>query len=119
MEDEDINVIVQRFFTLLHYTINAKMPRKGGIHIYATGNTFSHMKTELIPYGYRLTISEGVPYSRYAMGYDDNMCKRTPRNGKYSKGLEAINFRVIDSSIRTVSKCLAEVGGVTLDGDSI
>lgn len=117
--EEDSSVTLQRYYALLHYTIAARMPRKGGVHVYATDNMFNNMKTIFSPHLIEMIISDNVPYSHYALGYTENMQKRTPRNGKYSLGLEEINFRTIEDSIVTISRCMAEQGGVTLNGNSI
>ncbi len=46
-------------------------------------------------------MSEGVPYSNYAMGYDDSGTKRTPRGP-----LEVINFSTIDKCLDYTRKAV-------------
>lgn len=97
MTNETITTQVERFYKLLHWMIAAQMPRPGGIHKYSTGNMFTHLVTKRIDNGYQIILSDGVPYSNYAMGYDDSGAKRTPRGA-----LETINFSTVDNCL---SRC--------------
>lgn len=116
---ETDDVRAARFFVRLHWLIAAQMPRKGvSYHIYSNDNMYKHLKTKSdkqlvkgkanidIRYTWTLTISDGVPYSAYAMGYDKNGNKRQPRGWR-----EALNFAIIDNCIKQAAKETAFNGG--------
>ena len=97
MFNEDAGVQAERFFKLLHWMLAAQMPRPGGIHKYSKGNMIQHLVTKRTETGYQIIMSDGVPYSNLAMGYDDAGNKRTPRGS-----LEAINFTTVENCLNQV-----------------
>lgn len=107
---------VDRFYTLLAYQLMAQMPRPGGIHIYSTGNMLANFSTSKTADGWIIEISKGVDYSGYAMGYEPDGSKRSPRGP-----LEMINFKTIDNCIRDVSKLISSqgLGGVYVNDSRI
>lgn len=101
MENENKEVLAERFYTLLHWMLAATMPRPAGIHIYSKGAMYRGFITEKTIYGWKMTMSQGVPYSQYAMGFKDDGSRRTPRGP-----LEKINFNTIDDCIERASTYL-------------
>lgn len=106
MQGESLTTNVERFHTLLFYQLYAQLPRPGGIHKYSKGALIRGFKSEKLTDGYLITISENVPYARYAMGYNDSGGKRQPRGQ-----LEKINFKTIENCINQVSNIVAKSTG--------
>lgn len=106
MQGESFKTNVERFHTLLFYQLDAQLPRPGGDHKYSKGALIRGFKSEKLIDGYLITISENVPYARYAMGYNDSGGKRTPR-----KKLEKINFKTIENCINEISNIIAKSTG--------
>lgn len=102
--------MTNNFYTALHFQLAAQMPRPAGIHIYSTGNMYRNFVSTKTQNGWVMEMSRGVPYSHYAMGFDDSGNKRTPR-GK----LEKINFKTIKKCIKTV----AETYGAIVDAEVV
>ena len=113
--DEDLNTTAERFYTLLHYQLEAQMPRPGGIHIYSHGAMIENFKTARTSDGWILEMSKGVDYSGYAMGYKDDGSKRSPRGP-----LERINFQTIESCIKQIAAIVSsDIGGVWVNANRI
>lgn len=106
MQGESLTTNVERFHTLLFYQLYAQLPRPGGIHKYSKGALIRGFNTKKLTDGYLITISENVPYARYAMGYTESNSKRQPRGD-----LERINFKTIENCIKQVSDIVAKSSG--------
>lgn len=104
MTIDSISTQVDRFYIKLHYMLTSQMPRgKNNLHPYSTGRMYKSMVTRRIPNGWQIVMSEGVPYSSYAMGYREDGSKRIAR-GKH----EAINFKTVDHCLSTVNNMMKE-----------
>lgn len=106
MQGESLKVNVERLHTLLFYQLDAQLPRPGDIHKYSKGALIRGFKSEKLNDGYLITISENVPYARFAMGYNEAGRKMQPR-GK----LEKINFKTIENCINQISNIVAKSTG--------
>lgn len=107
MENDDIQTIVDRFQTVLHMQLAAQLPRPGGRHIYSHGALYAGYSStrEVDAQGnvkWTITISDGINYGAYAMGFKNDGSRRTPRGE-----LEKINFVTIDNCIESVAKAIA------------
>lgn len=102
MNGDRIETEVERVYTLLFWQLAAQMPRPTGgnePHPYSRGAMVAGFKCEKIADGYKITMSDGVPYSAYAMGYDNSGGRRTPRGPH-----EAINFETVPNAIDMIKK---------------
>lgn len=117
--DETTQTAAERFYTLLHWQLAARLPRPSGFHIYSTGRLYAGFKTQKLENGWRLIISDGVDYARFALGYKEDGTKMTARTS--ATGLEAFNFKTIEHCINSVSKVVASanMGGVFVDGNKL
>ena len=111
--EESLETTTERFYTLLTYQLMAQMPRPGGIHIYSTGNMLQNFSTSKTEDGWKIEISKGVDYSGYAMGYNPDNSRRSPRGP-----LEKINFATIENCMKEVATIVSgdSTGGVFLNG---
>ncbi|MCM1556756.1 MAG: hypothetical protein NC087_04400 [Anaeroplasma bactoclasticum] len=103
----------QRFATLLFYQLQGRMPRPGtNLHKYSKGAMLRGYRMYITNKGFRLVMSEGVKYSHYAMGYNDDGSQRKPRGWR-----ETYNFQTIKSCIESVARIVASSTGgkVTYD----
>ena len=110
MQGESFKTNIERFHALLFYQLYTQLPRPGGNHRYSKGALIRGFKSEKLADGYLITISENVPYARYAMGYNDSNGKRQPRGD-----LERKNFNTIENEIRYVSNIIAKSTGGNVD----
>lgn len=106
METDNIQTTIDRFYTLLHWQLAAQLPRPGGIHKYSHGGLIAGFTSQKIDGGWLLTISNGIDYGSYAMGYSDDGTRRIPRGP-----LEQLNFKIIDKTIENVSRIIAIPSG--------
>lgn len=106
MNQDTTQTAIDRFYTLLHWQLAAQLPRPGGSHIYSHGGLISGFETQKIKNGWMLSISKGIDYSAYVLGFKDSGQRRTPRGS-----LETLNFRIIDNTIRSVSSVVAIPSG--------
>lgn len=107
MEHDTKQTVVDRFQTLLHWQLAAQLPRPGGIHIYSHGALYAgYSSTREVDVNgnvtWTITISDGINYGAYAMGFKDDGSRRTPRGN-----LERINFTTLDKCIESVAKVIA------------
>ena len=101
--EESLQTTIDRFFNQLYAQLYAMLPKpSGNLHPYSTGNLISKFRVKRTAEGYELIISEGVDYSRYALGYNDSGTKRNARGPH-----EAYNFTIIETCIRNVAKNVA------------
>lgn len=102
MNGDRIQTEVERVYTLLYWQLAAQMPRPTGgnePHPYSQGAMLAGFYCDRTANGYKIVMSDGVPYSAYAMGFDDTGNKRTAR-GKH----EALNFRTVPNAINMIKK---------------
>ena len=102
MEQDTIQTAIDRFYTLLHWQLAAQLPRPGGIHIYSKGALIAGFTSKKTSDGWIITISDGIDYGSYALGFNDDGSKRSPRGP-----LEANNFKIVENAIREISKIIA------------
>ncbi len=103
MEGDSLRTIGDRLASVLYMQLKSAMPRPGANHIYSRGA----MLHGFVKNGLTLEMSQGVPYSHYAMGYRDDGSKRVPRGN-----LEALNFKTIENCIKSsVNIIVSLVGG--------
>lgn len=114
--NDSLATIRERFYTLLYYQLQAQMPRPGGIHKYSTGRMLKGFTGGRKGEEWWLEMSQGVSYSKNAMGYREDGSKRSPRGP-----LERINFETIEKCINEVSKIVSsqDLGGVYVNGNKI
>ena len=115
MEMDSEQTIVDRFCFLLQAQLQAQLPRPGGIHKYSHGALIAGFNASRSVdaegnVSWKLTISNGIKYGSYAMGYKDDGKKRTPRGP-----LETINFQTIEKCAVSVAKVLALPTGGKVD----
>lgn len=115
MEQDNDQTLVDRFFFLLNSQLQAQLPRPGGIHRYSHGGLISGVQVNRTTDSkgnvkWKITISKGIDYGQYAMGFKDDGSKRTPRGA-----LERINFSTIEKCCISVAKCLAMPTGGKVD----
>lgn len=103
MLNEDINTIKARMYYALHWQLAGQMPRKGGVHIYSTNNMYEHFVTDYG--GFKMTMSQGVPYSAMAMGFNEDGSRRIARISE--TGLEAMNYQTIEKCVLSVCRSIA------------
>lgn len=106
MEQDTIQTTLDRFYTLLHWQLAAQLPRPGGIHIYSKGALIAGFNSKKKSDGWLISISDGIDYGSYALGFNDDGSKRTPRGP-----LEAINFQIVEKAIESISKIIALPAG--------
>lgn len=107
MIQDNLKTAIDRYYTLLHWQLAAQLPRPGGNHIYSHGGLIAGFQTKRVDGGWLLTISNGIDYGAYALGYRDDGTRRSPRGP-----LEALNFRIIDKAIQNTSRiCAIPTGG--------
>ena len=106
MDKDSIETTVDRFYAVLHWQLAAQLPRPGGIHKYSHGGLIAGFTSKRVNGGWMLTISNGIDYGNYAMGYKDDGTKRYARTP-----LELMNFRIIDLAIANVSRIVAIPSG--------
>ena len=112
MDNDSLETTVNRFYTLLHWQLAAQLPRPGGQHIYSHGGLISGFTSKKVDGGWLLTISNGIDYGSYAMGYRDDGTRREPRGV-----LESLNFSILDNAIANVSQIVAmPTGGKVVIG---
>lgn len=102
MKGDNLETAINRYYVLLHWQLAAQLPRPGGAHIYSHGGLISGFTTRREGNGWVLTISNGIDYGSYAMGFRDDGTRRTPRGD-----LERLNFSTIDKTIENVSRLVA------------
>lgn len=102
MEGDSLRTIGDRLADVLYAQLQAAMPRPGANHPYSGGA----MLYGFVQNGLTLEMSQGVPYSHYAMGYRDDGSKRVPR-GK----AETLNFKTIESCIRSSANIIISLVG--------
>ena len=115
MEQDNNHTIIDRFYFLLNAQLQAQLPRPGGIHKYSHGGLIAGYQTSRSVDSngnvtWKITISKGINYGSYAMGFKDDGTKRTPRGP-----LEKINFSTIEKCCVSVAKCLAMPTGGKVD----
>lgn len=115
MNQDSSQTIVDRFFFLLNAQLQAQLPRPGGIHKYSHGGLIAGYQVSRSVDGkgnvkWKITISKGIDYGQYAMGFKDNGSKRTSRGP-----LERINFATIEKCCISVAKVLAMPTGGKVD----
>lgn len=111
MEIDSKQTTIDRFQTLLHWQLAAQLPRPGGIHKYSHGALFKgYASTRQVDangeVSWKITISEGINYGAFAMGFKSDGTRRSPRGE-----LEKINFKTIDNCIQSVAKLIALPSG--------
>lgn len=106
MEQDTLQTTIDRFYTLLHWQLAAQLPRPGGIHIYSKGSLITGFVSSKTADGWSLTISNGIDYGAYALGFDDDGTRRTPRGE-----LESLNFQILEQAVREVAKIIALPSG--------
>lgn len=106
MDQDNVQTAVNRFYTLLHWQLAAQLPRPGGVHKYSHGGLITGFVSKKVDGGWIISISEGINYGAYAMGYNAIGEKRTPRGP-----LEAMNFQIIEKAIKGVSRVVALPSG--------
>ena len=106
MVNDNLETIINRYYTLLHWQLAAQLPRPGGVHRYSHGGLIAGFTTRREGNGWVLTISDGINYGSYAMGYRDDGTRRNPRGD-----LERMNFQIIDKAIENVSRIIAKPSG--------
>lgn len=112
MFQDSLQTSIDRFYTLLHWQLAAQLPRPGGSHIYSHGGLIAGFTSKRVDGGWMLTISNGIDYGGYAMGFRDDGTRREPRGA-----LEAFNFGIIDNAIANTSRIVAiPTGGKVVIG---
>lgn len=106
MKGDTLQTTINRYYSLLHWQLAAQLPRPGGAHIYSHGGLIAGFTSEKVNGGWVLTISNGIDYGSYAMGFRDDGTRRTPRGP-----LERMNFEIIDKTIEYVSNIIAIPSG--------
>ena len=106
MEQDNIQTTIDRFYTLLHWQLAAQLPRPGGIHKYSHGGLIAGFTSKRVDGGWMITISQGIEYGAYAMGYDSAGNKRVPRGP-----LETLNFGIIEKAIHNTSRLVSIPSG--------
>lgn len=106
MQGDTPEVLLERYYTLLHWQLAGQLPRPGGIHIYSTGALYKGFTTVVTTCNgkkaYLIEISRGIDYGASAMGFKDDGTRRTPRGP-----LERINFQTIGKTTSSVARVLA------------
>lgn len=106
MQFDTKETILDRYYTLLHCQLAAQLPRPGGIHKYSKGNLYNGFTTSIKSINgtraYQITISKGISYGAYAMGFKDDGTRRIARGP-----LERINFKTIDSATLGIAKIIS------------
>lgn len=97
------NIMLFRTVIKLTHMLKAQMPRPNSIHKYSTGRMYANFTISKTKTGYKLVLSEGVPYSHYALGFKDDGSQRTARGP-----LERLNFKTIPKCINTILKMIKE-----------
>lgn len=115
MNQDNIQTIVDRFYFLLNSQLQAQLPRPGGDHIYSHGGLISGFTSsrEVDEKGnveWKITISNGIDYGAFAMGFNRDGSKRQPRGP-----LEKINFETIKKCCEQVAKIVALPTGGKVD----
>lgn len=115
MQMDNEQTIIDRFCFLLQAQLQAQLPRPGGIHKYSHGGLIAgfNAKRSVDANGnasWTLTISQGINYGQYAMGFKDDGTKRTPRGP-----LERINFETIEKCAVSIAKVMALPTGGKVD----
>lgn len=115
MEMDNEQTIVDRFCFLFQAQLQAQLPRPGGIHKYSHGGLIAgfNAKRSVDEQGnvcWKLTISKGINYGQYAMGFKNDGTKRTARGP-----LEKINFATIEKCAVSIAKVLALPTGGKVD----
>ena len=101
--EEAGEVMCARVALKLTHMLKAQMPRPNSIHKYSTGKMYAHFIVSKTAKGYKLVLSEGVPYSHYALGFNNDGSKRTARGP-----LESLNFKAIPNCINTIVSMIKE-----------
>lgn len=102
MNGDSVQTEVERVFNLLFWQLSAQMPRPTGgnePHPYSKGGMLAGYHCDRTADGFKIVMSDGVPYSAFAMGYDSTGNKRTAR-GKH----EATNFQTVPNAINMIKK---------------
>ena len=102
MNGDSIQTEVERIYTLLYWQLASTMPRPTGgnePHPYSKGGMVAGFVCERTNDGYKIVMSDGVPYSAFAMGYDTSGNRRTAR-GKH----ERLNFKTVPNAIEMIKK---------------
>lgn len=102
MNGDRVQTEVERIYTLLYWQLAAQMPRPTGgnePHPYSRGGMVAGFKCEKTNDGFKITMSEGVPYSALAMGYDSSGNSRTPRGIH-----EEVNFQTVPNAIKMIKR---------------
>ena len=107
MVNDTPQTAVDRFYTLLHWQLAAQLPRPGGIHKYSKGGLIKGFSSNRSTDSngnvtWRLTISNGIDYGAFALGFNADGSRRSPRGE-----LEARNFKIIDTTVKSVAKIIA------------
>lgn len=98
---------IDRFYTLLHWQLAAQLPRPGGVHKYSHGGLISGFTSKRVQGGWLITISNGINYGTYALGFKDDGTRRTARGE-----LETLNFKIIEWAIMNTARlCALPTGG--------
>ncbi|MBO5711894.1 MAG: hypothetical protein J6R47_03560 [Acholeplasmatales bacterium] len=103
MEGESLKTLAERFSTLLYHQLRAQMPRPGGIHKYSKGGMLRGFTMKPTETGYHIVMSNDIPYSHLAMGFNADGSRRSPRGN-----LESINFQTIDNCLRQIGNYVAK-----------
>ena len=106
MNQDSVQTAINRFYTLLHWQLAAQLPRPGGDHIYSHGGLISGFETQKIKNGWMLSISKGIDYGAYVLGFKDSGQRRTPRGS-----LETKNFSLLEKTILFVARNFAIPSG--------
>lgn len=96
--------LIDEVFRKLYNNLSASMPQpRGDLHPYSTGRmkaNFSFRKTKT---GYVIELSKDVPYSSFAMGYNEAGGRLRPRGIH-----EQANFQTIPRCIREITNFIKE-----------
>lgn len=96
-------IMAYRAVIKLMHMLKAQMPRPNSIHKYSTGRMYANFIVSTTTKGWKLVLSEGVPYSHYALGFNDEGKARIPRGP-----LETLNFKTVPNCIETICAMIKE-----------
>ena len=96
-------IMTFRVVTKLMHMLKAQMPRPNSIHKYSTGRMYANFIVLKTENGWKLVLSEGVPYSHYALGFNDEGRPRQARGP-----LESLNFKTVPRCIDTIVSMIKE-----------
>lgn len=102
MNQDSVQTAINRFYTLLHWQLSAQLPRPGGVHKYSHGGLISGFTSQKVENGWRLTISDGIDYGAYVLGFRDDGTRRDPRGS-----LETMNFSILEKALLSTARVVA------------